>query len=31
MVLFWGKEDAPAIRRPSGTIRRGACDAFVWS
>ena len=31
MALFWGKEDAPAIRRPSDTIRRGACHAFVWS
>ena len=31
MALFWGKEDAPAIRRPSGTIPRGARDAFVWS
>jgi hypothetical protein len=30
MALFWGKEDAPAISRPSGTIRRGACDALVW-
>src|SRR4249920_3713596 len=29
MALFWGKEDAPAISRPSGTIRRGACVPLV--